>query len=142
MAVVNPAGRVNYEPNSWTGDERGPREDPETGFRSFPAHEEGPKRRLRPESFADHYSQARQFLFSQLQIEQQHIADAFVFELSKVERPDIRARMVGNIRNVDEDFAQRVADGLGLDLPDASEPVSGSDKAKAAFSLPAQISGR
>ena len=121
MTVANPKGRVNYEPNSWPGDERGPREDPATGFRSFPAHEEGPKRRLRAESFADHYSQARQFLVSQLPNERQHIADAFVFELSKVERVDIRERMVGNLRNVDDDFAQQVADGLGLaELPDRS----------------------
>ena len=33
MAMINPVGRVNYEPNSWTGDERGPREDPATGYR-------------------------------------------------------------------------------------------------------------
>jgi catalase len=119
MTLNNPRGRVNYEPNSWSGDERGPREDPETGFRSFPEHQDGPKRRLRPESFADHYSQARQFLFSQLPNERQHIADAFVFELSKVDRLDIRERMVANLRNVDNDFAEQVADGLGLvELPD------------------------
>ena len=119
MTLVNPKGRANYEPNSWSDDERGPREDPEIGFHSFPEHQAGEKRRLRPESFADHYSQARQFLFSQLPNEQQHIADAFVFELSKVDRVDIRARMVANLRNVDNDFAQQVADGLGLvELPD------------------------
>ncbi len=28
MAMVNPVGRVNYEPNSWNGDAGGPREDP------------------------------------------------------------------------------------------------------------------
>ena len=28
MAMVNPVGRVNYEPNSWNGDGGGPREDP------------------------------------------------------------------------------------------------------------------
>ena len=39
-----------------------------------------------PESFADHYSQARQFYVSQTPVEQKHIADAFTFELSKVER--------------------------------------------------------
>jgi catalase len=124
MTLVNPHGRVNYEPNSWSGDERGPREDPETGFRSFPEPAQGTKRRLRPESFADHYSQARQFLFSQLPIERQHIADAFVFELSKVDRVDIRERMVANLRNVDNDFAEQVADGLGLvELPDRAPPA-------------------
>jgi catalase len=51
-------GRANYEPNSWG---LGPREDPQRGFRSFADAEEGQKVRLRAESFADHYSQARQF---------------------------------------------------------------------------------
>jgi catalase len=32
MAMVNPKGRVNYEPNSWGGAEGGPRESPEIGF--------------------------------------------------------------------------------------------------------------
>lgn len=34
MAMTNPTGRVNYEPNSW-GEEGGPRENPESGFRSY-----------------------------------------------------------------------------------------------------------
>ena len=36
MAMRNPVGRVNYEPNSWTAEAMGPREDPDGGFRSFP----------------------------------------------------------------------------------------------------------
>ncbi|MDQ1480071.1 MAG: catalase [Actinomycetota bacterium] len=132
MALTNPVGRVNYEPNSWSGEEGGPREDPEQGFRSFAAAESGEKRRLRPESFADHYSQARQFYASQTAVEQQHICDAFVFELSKVERVDIRRRQVANLRNVEEDFARRVADGLGFtEVPERSvparEPINGLD---------------
>ena len=35
MAVMNPQGRVNYEPNSW--DPPGPREDPAAGFAPTPA---------------------------------------------------------------------------------------------------------
>jgi catalase len=124
MATQNPAGRANYEPNSWPGAEGGPREDPAAGFRSFPAPEGGAKRRVRAELFADHYSQARQFYVSQTVVEQRHIGDAFVFELSKCERPDIRTRMVAGLRNVDEDLAQHVADGLGLsELPDAVDPA-------------------
>ena len=84
----------------------------------------GPKRRLRPESFADHYSQARQFFISQTETEQQHITDAFVFELSKCGKTAIRSRMVAALRNVDEDLARSVADGLGLaELPDALPPA-------------------
>src|SRR2546423_3218198 len=129
MAMANPVGRVNYEPNSW--DPPGPREDPVAGFRTYPdgqRNEAGPKRRLRPESFADHYSQARQFLVSQTETERQHVIDAFVFELSKCDKVAIRTRMVAGLRNVDEDLAQAVADGLGLPglpdaLPAAREPV-------------------
>ena len=75
MAMVNPKTRVNYEPNSWPGAESGPRENPDSGFRSYAAEEEGPKARVRVESFADHYSQARQFYISQTPIEETHIAD-------------------------------------------------------------------
>lgn len=113
MAFYNPKGRANYEPNSW-GAEGGPREDPQRGFRSFAAEEQGVKGRLRPESFADHYSQARQFFLSQTPIEQKHIGDALTFELSKVERPDIRARVVSHLINIDDQLAQTVAKGLGM----------------------------
>jgi catalase len=124
MAMRNPVGRVNYEPNSWSADAAGPREDPEGGYRSFPEPIADDKQRVRSERFADHYSQARQFFISQTPIEQQHIIDAFVFELSKCEQPGIRARMVANLRNVDEELARGIAGGLRLDpLPDASEPA-------------------
>jgi catalase len=122
MAMKNPVGRANYEPNSFTGKERGPRADPQRGFHSFPAENEGPRRRLRAGSFADHYSQARQFYVSQTKVEQGHIADAVVFELSKVDVPAIRERMVAHLLNVDEALAQRVADGLGLEaMPEAAD---------------------
>jgi catalase len=124
MAMHNPKGRANYEPNSWGGAAGGPRETPGRGFRSFPEEVFGGKRRVRAELFADHYSQARQFYVSQTEPERTHIKDAFVFELSKVETPAIRARMVSHLRNVDEQLAEQVADGLGLSpLPDAAEPA-------------------
>ena len=124
MAMHNPTTRANYEPNSWAGEEGGPREDPVNGFTTFPEEATGAKRRIRPELFADHFSQARQFYVSQTEVEQGHIGDAFVFELSKCERADIRTRMVAGLRNVDEDLAQHVADGLGLqELPEATAPA-------------------
>lgn len=81
MAMVNPKGRANYEPNSW-GEAGGPRETP-SGFDSAPAAVEGTKQRVRSPTFADHYSQARQFYISQTEVEQRHIASALTFELSK-----------------------------------------------------------
>jgi len=114
MAFVNPHGRANYEPNSWGTETGGPRESAERGFRSLPVEADGPKVRLRPDTFADHYSQARQFYISQHPIERRHIGEALVFELSKCERADIRGRMVAHLVNIDSELAQTVADGLGL----------------------------
>jgi len=114
MAIFNPKGQVNYEPNSRSGAVGGPRECHDTGFRSFAAEEKGRKVRERSESFADHYSQARQFYVSQTKTEQGHIADALVFELSKVEQPAIRARLVSHLPHIDAKLADRVAKGLGL----------------------------
>ncbi len=69
-----PTGRVAYEPNSLGAGS--PRETP-NGFRTFAAQnsadEQGDKLRIRPESFADHYSQARLFFRSQTEPEQRHI---------------------------------------------------------------------
>lgn len=119
MAMRNPVGRVNYEPNSF---EQGPRESPQRGFRSFADAEEGRKVRLRPESFADHYSQARQFFNSQAPVEQRHIAMALTFELAKVETAVVRERMVAHLLNIDETLAQTVADRLGFKaMPKAAD---------------------
>jgi len=115
MAFFNPKGRANYEPNSW-GIEGGPREDHATGFKSFPAQVNGQvaKQRTRSETFADHYSQARQFFISQTEVERQHIAMAFTFELSKVKKVAIRERMVSHLMNVDSELAKQVAERLRL----------------------------
>jgi catalase len=118
MQMEQPAGRVAYEPNSLSSNS--PRETPAKGFHSAGVTETGEKGRIRPESFADHYSQARQFYLSQSAYEQAHIASALVFELSKVEHPHIRLAMVGHLRHIEEDLAKRVATGLALsNLPDA-----------------------
>jgi catalase len=118
MAMRNPKGRVNYEPNSWGGanprEEPGPRESPEKGFRTFPQAVQGAKVRQRPESFADHYSQARQFYSSQTPIEQRHIQNALIFELSKVQTVAIRERVVSHLLNIDKGLGETVATGLRL----------------------------
>ena len=126
MQTFVPKGRANYEPNSLAeaGEEGGPREDPKGGFRSFAQPVEETKVRIRAETFADHYSQARLFFASQTEIEQAHLASALVFELSKVTLDHVRNRVLGNLRNIDETLAQRVADGLNVPLPAANEAAS------------------
>ena len=142
MAFYNPIGRANYEPNSWGPEIGGPREDPRTGFESYPEEIEGEKRRLRSKTFADHYSQARQFYLSQTETEQNHIANAFTFELAKVETPAIRARMVAHLRNVDEDLAQTVANGLRLKpMPTAADAAVPTKKLAASPKLSILLNG-
>ncbi len=113
MQMQVPVGRVSYSPNSLSPD--GPHEDPKAGFRSTPAPEQGDKLRVRSESFADHFSQARQFFYSQTEPERNHILSAFIFELSKVDTVAIRMRMLGQLANVDMAIAEQVANGLGLE---------------------------
>ena len=119
MQTMVPKGRANYEPNSLSdhGEDGGPREDPDGGFRSFQQPVEETKVRLRAETFADHYSHARLFYRSQSDIEQAHLASAIVFELSKVAIEPIRLRVLANLQNVDAGLAKRVAAGLNMDLP-------------------------
>jgi catalase len=139
MAMTNPKNRVNYEPNSWNGQGGGPRESPDKGFQSYSAEEDGQKLRARSETFADHYSQARQFYISQTETEKNHVADALIFELSKVERLEIRARMVSHLLNIHADLAKQVADGLGLkEMPkraDAAKPTRENLKKSPALSI-------
>jgi catalase len=113
-----PRGRVNYEPNSLAGGcpfQAGAAQ----GFVSVPARiqasEEQGKVRAKPEKFADHYTQATLFFESQTPVEQDHIANAFRFELSKVTVPAIRERTVAMLRNASEALATKVAKGLGMD---------------------------
>jgi len=147
MAMRNPVGRANYQPNSHG---EGPRESPSRGYRHFPADEQGQKARLRPESFADHYSQARQFFISQTGAEQRHIASALTFELSKVESLAIRERMVSHLLNIDETLATTVAQKLGFQsMPkpaDAAMPTRQDLEASPALSIvergPMRFEGR
>ena len=123
MQMAVPRGRTSYEPLSLAPD--APLETP-GGFTSAAAfidHE--PKSRIRPGSFADHYSQPRQFFLSQNPTEQAHIVSAYVFELSKVETPHVREAVVGHLRNIDPALARRVADGLSMNkLPPAPQTAA------------------
>jgi catalase len=126
MQMASQKGRANYQPNSLQPDS--PRQDPHHGLTSFAEPLNGTKLRIRAESFADHFSQARQFFYSQTETEQNHIVSAFIFELSKVETKPVRERMVGQLANVDPKIARRVAAGLGL--RSKIEPVPATVKAR------------
>lgn len=131
MQMDVPKGRVAYEPSSLQDDS--PRESAD----GFPSHatapDDGRKGRVRAESFADHYSQARMFFRSLEAPEQAHLASALVFELSKVETARIRERTVSHLRNIDEGLAKRVAAGLAMPaLPDPAATATPAQNLPAA----------
>ncbi len=111
-----PRGRVAYEPNSLGGG--CPFQAGAKGFMSFPQPVQEDKVRGKPEKFAEHYNQATLFWNSQTDVEKLHIIKAFRFELTKVQTPAVRRRVVATLRNVAEELASAVADGLGMRLPD------------------------
>ncbi|WP_256078375.1 catalase [Massilia sp. YIM B04103] len=108
-------GRVAYEPNSLGGG--CPFQAGRAGFTSFPQAIAEDKVRGKPELFAEHYSQARLFWHSQTPVEQAHIIGGFRFELTRVQVPAIRERMLSMLANVDDALAGAVAAGLGMAVP-------------------------
>jgi catalase len=121
-------GRVSYEPNSLAGG--CPFQAGAAGFVSFPerAEPDAHKVRGKAERFADHYTQATLFWNSQTAVEKAHIINAFRFELSKVQTPAIRERMVSGLRNVAAELAEAVGAGLGMrELPPRMPKVLKTD---------------
>jgi catalase len=117
-------GRVSYEPNSLGGG--CPFQAGAKGFVSFPEPREASDHKVRgkAERFADHYTQATLFWNSQSNVEKQHIINAFRFELSRVQTPAVRERMVSGLLNVARELAEPVAAGLGIcDLPEPMPKV-------------------
>jgi catalase len=108
-------GRVSYEPNSLAGG--APFQAGTAGFVSYPERVAEDKVRGNPEKFAEHYAQARMFFLSQTPAEQNHIANAFRFELTRVQVPAVRQRVLALLANVDTALAATVADGLGMTVP-------------------------
>ncbi|MBC8024202.1 MAG: DJ-1/PfpI family protein, partial [Burkholderiales bacterium] len=116
-------GRDAYEPNTLGGGcpyQQGAAR----GFTTFPDPTPEDKVRGKPEKFADHYTQATLFFKSQSEVEKAHIVRAFRFELTKVQVPAIRNRMLANLANVHPDLVAQVAEGLGMPVPDPA-PLAG-----------------
>ena len=114
-------GNTAYDPNSL--DAGFPKEVPveDGGFASNPERIDGIKRRVRSESFGDFFSQATLFWNSMSAPEKEHILSAFSFELAKVTKPEIRARVLNEmLAKVPPELANGVAANIGLPAPAAT----------------------
>jgi catalase len=115
-------GRVAYSPNSLgngcpmtAGADAG-------GYVHYMEKVDGQKIRNRSDKFRDFFSQATMFWHSITDVEREHLVSAAHFELSKVETMEVRERMVHEFFNrIDHDLAVRVAEGIGVEPPQADE---------------------
>lgn len=119
-------GQSSYGPNTTGGGCPFQAKASQGGFTSFTERIDAKKIRERSPSFFDHFSQARLFFNSQSPIEKDHLIGALRFELGKVERPEIRERMVGLLTQVDKTLASKVAEGLGIAVPKPQYPLNHS----------------
>lgn len=117
-------GKSSYHPNTTGGGCPFQAKAAEGGFTSFEERIDARKVRARSTSFMDFFSQATLFFNSQSEAEQNHMVDALRFELGKLETPAIRERMVGLLSKVSTALAQRVAEGLGIQVSQPKEPLN------------------
>lgn len=116
-------GKTSYSPNSLGGGCPFLAKAAEGGFTSYQERIDSSKIRGRSKSFLDHFSQATLFYNSQSEAEKQHIKDAFSFELSLVNVPAVRQKVVDNFSNVDLELAQYIANKIGAQPPKKPMPV-------------------
>jgi catalase len=81
------------------------------------------KERKSPASFDDHYSQPRLFFRSLTPVEQDHVIQAYTFELGKCYETPIRQRQLLALANIDAKLCAAVAAGLGMPAPEPTEQV-------------------
>ncbi|MFC7848787.1 catalase [Arthrobacter sp. NPDC057388] len=81
------------------------------------------KQRRNPASFDDHYSQPRLFFRSLTPVEQDHVIQAYTFELGKCYEKPVRERQLLALANIDASLCAAVARGLGMPVPEATEDV-------------------
>lgn len=78
---------------------------------------ESTKRRDAPATYDDHFSQVTLFYRSLSAAEQDHVAEAYTFELGKCYEQAIKERQLAALANIDTDLCAKVAAGLGLEAP-------------------------
>lgn len=87
----------------------------------------GHRVRANPISFEDHLTQPRMFWASLDPVEQDHVVEAYCFELGKCLDQTIVARQAALLAVIDTELGARVAAGLGLPAPEPTEGDAAPD---------------
>ncbi|WP_339922069.1 catalase [uncultured Cyclobacterium sp.] len=121
MQTEIPKGQTAYFPNTLGGGCPHLSKIAEGAFSSYEERIDGKKIRARSESFIDFFSQPALFYRSLAEWEKSHVASAYSFELGKCNHKHIQERMLWMIAQIDTELAEKVADDLGLSIPDKIE---------------------
>ncbi len=113
-------GRTSFLPNAIGGGCPFLADDGDGGYVHVPRPVQGAKVRERGPD--DEYAQANMFWKSMTEVEQDHLVDAFTFELGKCDVQAVVDAMLERLALIDGELAQRVGMGLGLTVAATGDP--------------------
>lgn len=116
-------GQVAYHNNALNHNSPHTTTPKEGGFEHYQEKIDAHKIQKRSESFKDYYTQARLYLNSLSQPEFDHTVSGFSFELGKCVNVMIKQNAVNQLNKVSRTLAERVAENIGVSVPDVNEEV-------------------
>ncbi|HLR81184.1 MAG TPA: catalase [Bacillota bacterium] len=108
----NGGSAPNYEPNSYDG----PVEDPLKKINPFEVSGEADSVAYDRE---DHFTQAGDLYRLMSDDEKTRLIENFVNHMKPVEKEEIKLRQIGHFYKADPEFGERIAEGLGLSVPES-----------------------
>ena len=124
-------GQTSYHKNGLNNNQPEPVPVDQGGYEHYQEKVDGGKIRGRSESFLDFYSQAKLFYNSLTPFEQQHVRDAFSFELGKCKSEAVKNNAVELLNRIDRSIAEEVANNIGAVLPKDNLEVKSANKSPA-----------
>ncbi len=125
-------GQTSYHKNGLNNNQPEPVPVDQGGYEQhYQEKVDGGKIRGRSESFLDFYSQAKLFYNSLTPFEQQHVRDAFSFELGKCKSEAVKNNAVELLNRIDRSIAEEVANNIGAVLPKDNLEVKSANKSPA-----------
>ncbi|EOR25630.1 catalase [Niallia nealsonii AAU1] len=124
-------GQTSYHKNGLNSNQPEPVPVEQGGYEHYQEKVDGGKIRGRSESFLDFYSQAKLFYNSLTPFEQQHVRDAFSFELGKCKSEAVKNNAIELLNRIDRNIAEEVANNIGGVLPKDNLEVKSANKSPA-----------
>lgn len=121
-------GQVAYHKNALNNNDPHTTPKKEGGYEHYQEKIEGHKIQKRSESFKDYYSQAKLYLNSLTQPEFDHTVDGFSFEIGMCNSVMVKQNAVNQLNKVDRTLAERVAENVGVEVPNINEEVESDAK--------------